>query len=248
MPPLTAPTTIGGWAAIISAIFSGLAMLELIYLQNRGSGPMQKLIKNGASHLTNGSSTATNAGGGSARTRVTVLPWLKTDALPQWSQNTQVDPEGGNPSQHWNECGETCCAMVIAGVWGVPVEPGALVESIGGPGNQGLTTGDDLVAILKLNHVAAESLAIGPDLGLAAMKGALADDRPVIILGTWPTPGGVLHWLLATSVDAKTVRYINPWTGQESWIPLDGFLHWFANSLVIVHSHLHFNMRGVPTP
>src|SRR6266851_4227644 len=63
---------------------------------------------------------------------VTILPWRPAYYLPNWSQSNAFLPDGSRDSQWYNDCGETCVAMVIAGVWGCPVEPGAIRQRIHG--------------------------------------------------------------------------------------------------------------------
>lgn len=180
--------------------------------------------------------------------RETILPWLTTAALPAWNQQIIERSDGSLAPGRYNECGETAVSSIVAAVWGVPVNPDAVRTLAGGPARGPLTTNDDLAAMLRSCNVASRSAQYPADQAWTQIETATADDRPVVMLGYWPTPGGALHWLVATSVGAGKVSYNNPWNGARSWIPQADFLRLYAGQLVIVSSHLHHNAAGMVQP
>lgn len=181
--------------------------------------------------------------------RETVLPWLTTAAIPAWNQQIIERSDGSLAPGRYNECGETAVASIVAAVWGVPVNPDAVRTLAGGPARGPLTTGDDLTAMLHACNVAAQSLIL-PDAAQAwpQVVTATMDGRPVIMLGRWPTPGGALHWLVATSINGLRVYYNNPWNGARSWLLQSDFNALYSGQIVIVRAHLHHDAAGMAQP
>src|SRR6185312_1801556 len=166
---------------------------------------------------------------GARMPRETVLPWLTTAALPAWNQQLVALSDGSLAAGRYNECGETCVAAIVAAVWGVPVSPDQIRAGDGGPGRGPLTTADDLVRMLATCNVAASSRQVSAASAWPTIEGSTQDGRPVIILGEWPTPGGALHWLNATSTgDPNRVYYNNPWNGARSWLEEQDFTRLYA--------------------
>ena len=165
-------------------------------------GTINKLLESGALR-----------GGGGVVGRYSVLAWLGTQALPAWSQQQTELSDGESATQRYNSCGETCVAMVVAGVWGVPVSPDAIRGEIAGVDGNALTTGGDLVRGLRANNIAAADNGDAAADAWSRIAQAGDDGRPCMILGVWPTPGGALHWLLTTGVAGDNVNYINPCAG-----------------------------------
>jgi hypothetical protein len=181
--------------------------------------------------------------GGGGGTGATTLAWLTLAALPSWSQQGTALPDGNMDPQQYNDCGEADIAMVVAAATGVSISPGSVRSSIAGIGRSGLTTGDDLVQMFEYYNCAAHLET--PDAGGAwlLITAVTAAHRPVIMLGTWPTPGP-LHWLLATGVAAGRISYINPWGGVRSWIDQATFTSCYKGSLVVGDTHLLYDMHG----
>jgi hypothetical protein len=181
------------------------------------------------------------AGGGG--TGATTRPWLTLAALPAWTQQGVALPDGNMDPQQYNDCGEANIAMVVAAAAGVSLSPGSVRSSIAGTGRSGLTTGDDLVQMFEYYNCAAHVETPDAAGAWSVITAVTAAHRPVIMLGTWPTPGP-LHWLLATGVAGGRVSYINPWGGVRSWIDQPTFASCYAGSLVVGDTHLLFDMHG----
>src|SRR5712692_1871161 len=121
-----------------------------------------------------------------------------TSALPVWRQSLIMLPNGVEDAQWFNDCGETCLAMALAAIRGTPVSPASIRANLGGPGRSGITSGNDLVAMARYYHLPAH-VENAPPAALQAWLTTNAKlQRPSIVLGTWPTPGNVLHWMLTT--------------------------------------------------
>jgi hypothetical protein len=176
------------------------------------------------------------------------VPWLPLSALPAWSQRQAILPDGALDPQAYNDCGETCCSMIIAGVHGCPVNPGSIRASLGGPSRSGLTTCLDLIQALANYNVASSCESERASLAWQSMKTLLAMDRPAIMLGTWPTPGGALHWMVATAIVGAEIHYINPWGGVRSTLSQQAFNLLYAGSVVAVAGHIHYDMSSHPMP
>lgn len=180
--------------------------------------------------------------------RESVLPWLTTAALPAWNQQLIALSDGSLAAGRYNECGETCVAAIVAAVWGVPVSPDQIRAGDGGPGRGPLTTAADLVFMLRSCNVQAYAYNSPAAVAWGNIKAATTDGQPVIMLGTWPTPGGALHWLVATSISDGKVFYNNPWNGSRSWLLQADFERLYAGQIVVVNAHLHVNAAGMAQP
>ena len=181
-------------------------------------------------------------------TRETCLPWLATTALPAWSQQQVVLSDGVSPDQRWNECGETCVSMLAAAVWGARLSPDALRAATNGVAGSGLTNGTDIANQASYANVVMRSHDTDAAGAQALATAAVADGRPVAILGEWPTPGGVLHWLLVTATTPGGVSYINPWGGVHSSITWQVFADAYRGTVVECRAHLHVDASGWGLP
>ena len=189
-----------------------------------------------------GATPKSSAGGG-----VSVVPWMDLTALPAWSQKTAYLPDGTLDPQAYNDCGETCVSMIVASVHGVAVGPGSVRANNGGVGRGGLTTADDLVRMLGYYNVAAHVASPAKE-DLPKVLGALAlSGQPAVVLGTWPTPGGTLHWMISVSNGPKW-GYMNPWGGVRSWWDWANTQANYAGSIVVVDGHLHYDMSAHQEP
>ena len=198
------------------------------------------LVKTGTQWATQ-QALAPPAGGGQ-QTSFGPLSWL-----PAWSQTLGRLPDGNPDPQAYSDCGETCCAMIVAAVHGVPVEPGALRQYIGGVQRSGLTNAGDLVAILELCHVAATASADSAAEALVAVRSHWANAQPVIVLGTWlSTP--CLHWEIAWSWSATEVGMLDPWTGRRVTMQVTDWLMRYAGEIVAVGAQCHYDMHEARTP
>lgn len=180
--------------------------------------------------------------------RQTCLPWLATSALPAWSQQQTVLSDGTQPDQRFNECGECCVSMLAAGVWGARLSPDALRAAVNGVAGSGLTTGTDLVGMGSYANVALHEENVDAPTAHGLIEAFTADGRPVLMLGEWPTPGGVLHWLLATEAGPQGVSYINPWGGVHSSMAWPIWDAVYFGSIVVCAAHLHVNASSWPLP
>ena len=107
--------------------------------------------------------------------------------------------------------------MVLAALTGVLMEPGMIRQQLGGVGRSGLTTGNDLVQALAINHVTAVAQDYVPEGALEACDTAWEHGYPVIALGHWMSPD-YLHWMLLDNKVAQWLVFIDPWTGKEKQI------------------------------
>ena len=180
--------------------------------------------------------------------RYTVLPWRGVIGIRPQSQQAQTLPDGAEKDTWWNDCGETCASMVIEAVWGVNVPPDALRALYLGPRSDGLTTPTQLVDILHRNEVGAHADTWSKSDQISRISAHLETDRPVIALGRWPTPGGVLHWLLVTGVSGGSVYYINPWQGVRSYIEVADWGVYATGDYVVVDSHIHYDLDSGAIP
>lgn len=187
-------------------------------------------------------------GGGSHEIAATILPWFPASYIPAWSQNRGVLPTGDPDWQAQNDCGETCVAMCVAGVWGCPVEPGSIRQYLNGPQGSGLTDGAALVRALHYYSVSSHVELVNGLDAWARILAVVASQRCVIMLGRWPTPGLALHWMVAVSDGADVVQYVNPWNGARSFLAKADWLGYESGQLVMLDSHLHFDCRTWPDP
>jgi hypothetical protein len=167
--------------------------------------------------------------------------------LPAWSQRTGVLPDGNPDPQEYSDCGETCVAIVVAGVHGVPVEAGWIRQMLGGVQRSGLTDGADLVRALALCNISSEVVAGGAYEAYTTLRAYWAAAQPALILGRW-LQGDALHWVIAWSWTPDYIGVIDPWTGTRRSILLADFRSKYANMCVHVTATAHYNMTGVPTP
>jgi hypothetical protein len=168
-------------------------------------------------------------------------------ALPAWCQNTILLPDGAHDPQAANDCGETCVAAIVACVHGVPISPGSVRAALGGPGRPGITNGSDLVQALAYYNVAAHLETPGGQELIGRISALAASGQPSICLGTWPTPGKALHWMLTTA-GGPMWSYVNPWGGKRSWLSWDDVLALYAGELVVADAQLHYDMRNHAQP
>ena len=185
--------------------------------------------------------TSTEGAGGAAA-NVGPLNWL-----PIWKQSGGVLPDGATDPQQWNDCGETCVAMVVAAIRGVKVEPGYIRQQLGGTARSGLTTANDLRTALLMNNVPATELSNDAAEGWRQLMAHWALACPVIVLGNWLNPGS-LHWYLLRGFGAGVMKFCDPWTGTEVGLTQAQFNHLYTGSMVAVAEHCHWVMTGSPTP
>lgn len=198
--------------------------------------------------LVGGMPVAAVVTGGGVPVAASARPWLTLDALPAWSQRQAILPDGNLDPQAYNDCGETCVSMIVASVHGCPINPGSVRASIGGPSRGGLTSCLDLIQACAYYHLAAHCQSDLARLSWQNIMAVLASQRPVIMLGTWETPGGALHWLIATHIENDAIHYINPWGGVRSYMTHVQFNQLYANSCVVIDGHLHYDMSQHPMP
>ena len=189
-----------------------------------------------------------NGGATPAPRRETCLRWLTAAALPAWSQRAIVDANGAPILQRYNECGETLVASIVAAVWGVGVSPDAYRAAVKGAAGSALTSAPDLVAMLAYGNVLGVARNNGASDVRRVVETATADNRGVLLLGEWPTPGGALHWLLATASAAGRLEYLNPWGGRRSWLAWNQALLLYRGQLVevLAHYHVDCSRRALP--
>lgn len=168
-------------------------------------------------------------------------------ALPAWKQSQTTLPDGSLDPQWFNDCGETCLGMAIAALRGTPIGAGSIRANLGGIQRSGLTNGSDLVRAAAYYNVLATVEPVAPgDLELWLTNWSNAH-QPSIVLGTWPTPGGVLHWMLTQSGGDRWY-YVNPWSGGRSWLDWADVLPLYAGELVAIREPVAYDMYHVATP
>lgn len=169
------------------------------------------------------------------------FPWKGLETLAVQKQTHQELPPGAETTTWWNDCGETCCSMIIRAARGVYCPPDVLRMQSLGVASNGLTGVYNVQDILSHNYVRSEIRYWDSTEYAHKLAAATADGRPVMALGRWPTPGGVLHWLLVTSVGGGQVRYINPWGGVRSWIDLADWHLYSSDQYIEVTDHMLFD-------
>lgn len=189
-----------------------------------------------------------DVGGSSGDVAATILPWLPASYMPAWDQNEGVLPDGQPDPQHFNDCGETCVSMAIAGVWGCPIEPGAIRQYLTGSDGSGLTDGAALVKALAHWSVKAHLELLSGFEAWNAVTAVVGTHRPVIMLGRWEGPGTALHWIVAVSNGGQVIQYLDPWDGTRAFIARTHFLQMEQGQLVVLDSHCHFDCRNWPNP
>lgn len=178
----------------------------------------------------------------------TILPWFPASYIPAWSQSSADLPDGSRDPQWYNDCGEACCAMAIAGVWGCPVEPGAIRQWLVGPTGSGLTAGSDLQRALRNWSVKSHVIVEDGTAAWNALQGVVKTQRPVIMLGLWPSANGALHWMIATGNGGDAVQFVDPLTGTRSYMSKADWLTLYRGQLVALDAHIHFDCRTWPNP
>lgn len=175
--------------------------------------------------------------------------WYPPSFLPTWPQAGTILPDGNPDPGQWNDCGETCVCMVVAGVHGVPLDPGGVRQHLQGVGGNGLTTGQDLVNALRYYSVNAHVEYLVPETAWINLAAAVAAGHPVIMLGRWASVGGAMHWQIGVMVHPGRVEYINPYGPTRSVSLKLDWLEQYAGQLVIVDAHVHYDCRswGIPT-
>jgi hypothetical protein len=185
--------------------------------------------------------TSTEGAGGAAA-NVGPLNWL-----PTWRQTGGVLPDGAVDPGQYNDCGETCVAMVIAAVKGVLLEPGYVRQQLGGPNRSGLTNAHDLATALLMSHIPATELSNNAAEGWRQLMAHWALACPVIVLGNWLSPRS-LHWYLLSGYGAGVMKFRDPWTGTEVGLTQAQFAKLYNGSMVTVAEHCHYVETGTPTP
>ena len=185
---------------------------------------------------------SSNDGAGAAASGIGPLNWL-----PTWKQVSGVLPDGAPDPQQYNDCGETCVAMVVAAVKGVLLEPGYVRQQLGGPNRSGLTTANDLVTALLRSHIPATELSNNAAEGWRQLMAHWGLACPVIVLGNWLNPAS-LHWYLMRGFGGGTMKFSDPWTGTEVALTQPQFAHLYTGSMVVVAEHCHYVETGTPTP
>ena len=187
-------------------------------------------------------------GATSSEIAATILPWYPASYIPGWSQQDEILPDGTEDAERYNNCGETCCAMVVAGVWGVPIEPAALRQYLHGPLGTGLTDSQALVKALHYCSVKAHEESVSGEAAWALILQTVASQRCVIMLGHWEGAGTFLHWVVAVSDGNEILQYVDPWNGSRSYFTHSQWSQLEAGQLVLLDSHIHFDCRTWPDP
>ena len=189
--------------------------------------------------ITSPGTTIAPASGGGA---YGPLSWM-----PHWKQTGGVLPDGQTDPQQYNDCGETCVAMVVAAVRGVAVSPGDIRQQLGGVKRSGLTTASDLVQALHLNHVRAHVETADAANAWMTLAGCYAVAKPAIVLGYWLSMA-CMHWMLLADKSPGVFVFVDPWTGEEISVALPQWNSRYCQSTVIVDDHLAYDAHNEPTP
>jgi Papain-like cysteine protease AvrRpt2 len=167
--------------------------------------------------------------------------------LPVWKQLGGLLPDGQPDPQQYNDCGETCVAMVVAAVQGIGLEPGYVRQQLGGPQRTGLTTSGDLALALATNRVSSRPDAKCCRAAWDALKVSWGNALPVIVLGHWLNPAS-LHWMLLYGYDGVNFQFIDPWQGSIAIVDWARWSLQNAASQVFVLQHLHFDCSHESQP
>lgn len=234
------------WGYVLAAVATVLVTLSQ-YLQGQSHIKVTKqaidAVSTASAESTKAASEAAAAlaaGGGTGKA-ATPASWPLT-ALPRWQQTGITLPDGSHDPQMYNDCGETCVACIIAAGHGVPVSPGSVRANFGGVTRSGLTTGTDLVGMLAYYNYAAESQQVAARDIIARLGQWTKEGHPTIVLGTFPRPGGVLHWMTTIAADGQWFA-MNPWTGLVEGLSWDVLIKVMEGTVVVCTGTLHYDMQ-----
>ena len=226
--------------AVAAGIEAGLASLRA------GPLPILKIATSVPGSRDTIPAPAVIEGGGPLS--ATVKPWYPASYIPCWNQLYGLLPDGEPDPQQYDDCGETCVCMIVAGVHGVPLDPGGIRQFLHGPAGTGLTNGNELVKALAHCSTAAHVETPSGDAAWNVLDHVVRTERNVIMLGRWADVQGAMHWQVATHMDADRVYYNNPYGATRSYTLKADWLEQYAGELVALDSHIHYDCRHWPQP
>jgi len=129
----------------------------------------------------------------------------------------------------------------------VPVEAGWLREILGGPERSGLTTAEDLSALLTACHVQNKLLSVAPGGIISDLKISYGERRLVALLGAYG-PGGVMHWITMVGMAPGRVTVYDPWVGATVVWTEDNLVAAYAGSGVVCMEPILFDASHLAQP
>jgi len=167
--------------------------------------------------------------------------------MPAWRQTGGLLPDGNLDPQQYNDCGETCCAMVIAAVRGIRVAPGELRQELGGVQRSGLTSPGDLVQVLAANHIQAHVESMDAANAWMLLAACYGTAKPVVVLGYWLNMA-CMHWMLLVDKAPARFVFLDPWTASRREVTLAEWRGHYTQAVVVVDDHCYYDMSASPTP
>lgn len=129
--------------------------------------------------------------------------------------------EDGIDENRLNNCGETCCAMVIAWLRGVILNPDEVKDEMKGARYVGTSDLPDLVTYLaRKAGIATTRLypisLTGPESLTYYIWDYTRRGLPLIVLRYFDKPGSQYrHWAVIIGIDPTYIYTADPWTGDE---------------------------------
>lgn len=167
--------------------------------------------------------------------------------LPEWRipKDPGVASEG---EEHWEGLsGETCIAIVLAGVRGVPLSPFTVYEAGQRTDYMGPATGLQLVLNLAHYHITAhvESPAA---FGLWDRLASHArTERPAFVLVTTGEAPAQTRWVVSCRVGLEWT-YIETLSGRRLSASRDAAERCYAGQMVVISDNVHYDLRSLLTP
>ncbi len=169
------------------------------------------------------------------------FPWCPTAVIRPLAQRQLGLQDSAAPGAAHNDSGEACAAMCIRAARGVSIAPEALWIPAIDRSTTGVLPAQSLVDILRRNTIRSHEYQGSGAAAILMLTACTDDGRPVLCLGTWPTPPSRLQWVLAIYAEEDgTIGYINPWGGIITTATREQWHAASAESYVVLDSHLLF--------
>lgn len=140
-------------------------------------------------------------------------------------------PTGGVDPQWYNDCGETCVAMLVAAKKGVPIGVARVRYLLRGPNGDARTTAVDLVNVLAMCDLKAHDVYSNGPNAYDEVRRNLDAGRSSVVLGEWIT-SGVEHWMEVVSYGDDSITFNDPWIGAHRIETRVGFIAKYGGAYV----------------
>ena len=167
--------------------------------------------------------------------------------MPLWKQTGGLLPDGQMDPQADNDCGETCVAMVGATMRGVAIAPGDIRQQLGGVRRIGLTSPEDLMQAVAINHVRSHVERPNSQNGWMLNAACYGQDKPAIVLGYWLNMS-CMHWMLLIDKVPARFTFVDPWTGECRQLTLQQWMAAYCSATVVVDDHPLYDVHTWLTP